>query len=240
MKEMTCREFDEVVHGFVYMELLDVSVREAALEHAAHCALCSERMADATALAEASQMMAENSREEQAPPALEATLLTAFRSHHRRASWRHTLEWASVGAAAAVLILFLLSGAVKQKAQSVAALHKDASSPSAAPVAADAIGTAKSEPAKQNVDEALSSNDATATVADAATDETYVASDFVPVPYTGAIVSDDPGMVVRVQLTRASLAQLGYPVAETPDEDLILADVLVGEDGWPRGVKLIQ
>ena len=67
-----------------------------------------------------------------------------------------------------------------------------------------------------------------------------VASDFVPVPFTGAITPDDPGMIVRVQLTRASLAQLGYPVAETPDEDLILADVLVGEDGWPRGVKLIQ
>jgi hypothetical protein len=47
-------------------------------------------------------------------------------------------------------------------------------------------------------------------------------------------------MIVRVQLTRSSLAQLGYPVAETPDEDLIPADVLVGEDGWPRGVKLIQ
>jgi hypothetical protein len=70
--------------------------------------------------------------------------------------------------------------------------------------------------------------------------EPYLASDFVPVPFTGAISSDDPGMVVRVQLTRSSLAQLGYPVAETPDEDLIFADVLVGEDGWPRGVKLIQ
>ena len=70
--------------------------------------------------------------------------------------------------------------------------------------------------------------------------QTYVASDFVPVPFTGAINWDDPGMVVRVQLTRASLAQLGYPVAETPDEDLIRADVLVGEDGWPRGVRLVQ
>jgi hypothetical protein len=70
--------------------------------------------------------------------------------------------------------------------------------------------------------------------------EAYVASDFVPVPYTGAINADDPGMIVRVQLTRSSLAQLGYPVADTPDEELILADVLVGEDGWPRGVKLIQ
>ena len=70
--------------------------------------------------------------------------------------------------------------------------------------------------------------------------ETLAADDFVQLPYADAIGPEDLGMVVRVQLTRASLAQLGYPVAETPDEDLILADVLVGEDGWPRGVKLIQ
>ena len=57
MEEMTCREFDEVVHGFVRMELLDVSLREAALEHAAHCDLCSGRMADAAALAEATEIM---------------------------------------------------------------------------------------------------------------------------------------------------------------------------------------
>ena len=41
-------------------------------------------------------------------------------------------------------------------------------------------------------------------------------------------------MVVRVQLTRSSLAELGYPEADTPDGELIPADVLVGEDGWPR------
>jgi len=49
---------------------------------------------------------------------------------------------------------------------------------------------------------------------------------FVPVPFTGAISADDPGMIVRVQLTPCFAAQLGYPVAETPDEDLVLADVL--------------
>src|ERR1700731_5375612 len=65
MSEMTCREFDEVVHGFVRMELLDVNVREAALEHASRCELCSERMADAAALAEASEMMAKSARGDQ-------------------------------------------------------------------------------------------------------------------------------------------------------------------------------
>ncbi len=79
MKEMKCREFDEVVHGFVRMELLDVNVREAALEHAAHCELCSERMADAAALAEASEMMGRSSHGEQAPAQVEASLVTAFR-----------------------------------------------------------------------------------------------------------------------------------------------------------------
>ena len=83
MSEMTCREFDEVVHGFVRMELLDVKVREAVLEHAAHCELCAERMADAAALAEASEMMAKSARGEQTPPRVEASLLAAYRNLRR-------------------------------------------------------------------------------------------------------------------------------------------------------------
>ena len=233
MKEMTCNEFDDVVHGFVHMELLDVTVRETALEHAAHCAECSERMTDATVLAEASEAIGENVRGEQAPSRIEATLLAAFRNHHRRMSWQRTLEWTTLGAAAAVLLLFLWIGNGEQKTQSTPVARKDVSSQSTLPLQAEV-----SEPMKVDAKAAVTA--APSSTEDASTSEPYMASDFVPVPYTGGIVADDPGMVVRVQLTRASLAQLGYPVAETPDEDLILADVLVGEDGWPRGVKLIQ
>ncbi len=231
MKEMTCREFDEVVHGFVHMELLDVSVREAALEHASHCELCSERMADAAVLAEATESMAQSARSQQTPPHVEGALLAAFRKHPRRAPWVRTLEWVSVGAAAAVLLIFLWTANWRSKVHTSPAPSKDVSSQSTLPQEAKALSTPKP------VDVA---SDTDAEVADASAKEPYAASDFVPVPYTAAIAADDPGMVVRVQLTRASLAQLGYPVAETPDEDLILADVLVGEDGWPRGVKLIQ
>jgi hypothetical protein len=231
MNEMTCREFDEVVHGIVRMELLDVKVREAGLEHVARCELCSERMADATALADYSEMMGKSAREEQTPLHVEAALLAAYRNHHSRASRRRTLEWASVGAAAAVLVVFLWTVSGRSKGQSSPAPRKDVSSQSGMPLEAKTSATSNQDKAEPV---------AAAIVADAPVSETYVASDFVPVPFTGAITADDPGMIVRVQLTRASLAQLGYPVAETPDEDLILADVLVGEDGWPRGVKLIQ
>jgi hypothetical protein len=231
MKRMTCREFDEVVHEFVRMDLLDVSVREAALEHAAHCELCSQRMADATALAESLDSMRRSMREDRTPPQVESALLAAFRNYHRRASWRRTLEWTAVGAAAAVLLIFLWTAGGRSKGPASPAQRKDVSSESQSPQEAKAPVATQQEQASASI--------ASSATALAETD-TYSASDFVPVPFSGTISADDPGMVVRVQLTRASLAELGYPVAETPDEDLISADVLVGEDGWPRGVKLIQ
>lgn len=231
MSEMTCREFDEVVHGLVRMELLDVNVRESALEHAAHCELCSQRMLDAAALVEASEMMGKTMRGEQTPAQVEAMLLAAFRSHHRRASWRRTLEWASVGAAAAVLLIFLWAVRERPKGQPSPVQRKDVSSQSGKPLEVKTPATSK---------QGMPAPTPEIAVAHDPVEEAYTASDFVPVPFTSAINADDPGMIVRVQLTRSSLAQLGYPVAVTPDEDLILADVLVGEDGWPRGVKLIQ
>jgi hypothetical protein len=230
MKEMTCREFDELVHGFVRMELLDMDLRESALEHAAHCELCSQRMADAGVLAESLELAGRSARETETPVHVQAALSAAFRDHHRRVYWRRTLEWASVGAAAAVLLIFLLTANRHSKGQVSPASRKDVTSQPTLPVEAKAPAAAKPDHAAV----------AAGATSDAAEGDTYVASDFVPVPFTGAISADDPGMIVRVQLTRASLAQLGYPVAETPDEDLISADILVGEDGWPRGVKLIQ
>jgi hypothetical protein len=231
MNEMTCREFDEIVHAFVRMELLDVNVREAALEHASRCELCAERMADAAALADASEHLARSAEGAQLPAEIEESLVAAFRNHHRRNSWRRTLQWASVGAVAAVLLIFLWNFGGRSRVPSPGAPRKDVSSQADLPLDARKSDSSAQNPAELVADSAVS---------DLPVSESYTPSDFVPVPYTGAITADDPGMIVRVQLTRSSLAQLGYPVAETPDEDLILADVLVGEDGWPRGVKLIQ
>jgi hypothetical protein len=231
MNGMTCREFDEVVHGFVRMELLDVSLREAAIEHAASCRNCAERMAEAGALAEVTEAVAGSVREQQTPPNVEAALLSAFRSQRRRTIGWRTFQWAAAGAAAAMLAVVLWTSSGPSKGQLSPAPRKDVSSQSKEPL--DASGLAASQPG-----EAAQGTELEASNAD--TGGTYSVSDFVPVPFTEGIGPEDSGMVVRVQLTRASLAELGYPVAEAPDEDLIRADVLVGEDGWPRGVRLVQ
>jgi hypothetical protein len=236
MNEMTCREFDEIVHGYVRMELLDVRLREAAVEHTAACSLCAKRLAEAIALAEATDAGSRRVRDQQTPPGVETALLAEFRNHHRRASWRRIFQWSSMGAAAAVLLIVLWTVGVRSKAPSQPAPRKDVSSHSSGPLDAKAPASLPLNDGPQWAGGKIT----VAPASDAASGATYAASDFVPVPFTGAITPDDPGMVVRVQLTRASLAQLGYPVAEAPDDDLIQADVLVGEDGWPRGVKLVQ
>lgn len=230
MTTMTCKEFEERVHDFVRMDLLDVTEREAMLEHTAGCALCSERMAAAIALAEAAQLVGESARNEQAPLRVEAAVLAAFREHQQRASWRRAFEWVGVGAAAAVLLAFLWTMGVGRSQQATPVQKKEPVSQPNVPLDASVtLGTASSVSAGQTAEQASAEESAS-----------YAASDFVPVPYAGSITADDPGMIVRVELTRASLAQLGYPVAEAQSEDLISADILVGEDGWPRGVKLIH
>jgi hypothetical protein len=231
MSCMTCREFDEVVHGFVRMELLDVSLREAAIEHAAHCGKCAEGMAEAGVLADVTEAAAGSVREQQAPASVEAALLSAFRSQRRRTIRWRTFEWAAAGAAAAMLAIVLWTSSAPSKGQPPPEPGKDVSSHSKEPL--DASGPESTQP-----DEAVLGAEQEGS--NAATGGTYSMADFVPVPFTDGIGPEDPGMVVRVQLTRASLAELGYPVDELYSSDWIRADVLVGQDGWPRGVRLVQ
>jgi hypothetical protein len=235
MNGMTCREFDGVVHGLVRMEILDVNLREVALDHCARCSNCTERWAEAVGLAEATQTFSRSLREQRAPASVETAVLAAFRNHHRRAAWRRTFEWATAGAAAAIVLVFLWNFSGLSRGQSPPSPRKDVSSQSRQPL--DAKGPASSQPA-----EVVPASETTEEAMTAGTGETLATEDFVPLPSADAIGPENLGVVVRVQLTRASLAELGYPVVDSPDpgEDLISADVLVGEDGWPRAVKLVQ
>jgi hypothetical protein len=231
VREITCREFDTLVHGLVRVELLDVSAREEAIEHAARCSQCADRLTEAGILAETTAAAGQADREQQTPPAVEALLLAAFRSQRRRVVMWRTIQWASTGAVAAMLALVLWNFSAPPKGLTSPAPKKDVSTQSKEPLDAKAVDASEPSDGAQGAE---------VVVADAGNAGAYSMADFVPVPYSDEIGPEDSGMVVRVQLTRSSLAELGYPAADTPDEDLIRADVLVGEDGWPRGVKLVQ
>src|SRR5690242_11358554 len=61
-------------------------------------------------------------------------------------------------------------------------------------------------------------------------------NDFVEVPYAPPLATGELVSVVRTELRPAALARMGINI-DNAVSDEILADVLLGEDGFPRGVR---
>jgi hypothetical protein len=72
-----------------------------------------------------------------------------------------------------------------------------------------------------------------------AADEESDAS-FYPLPEAEALPAVENAMVVRVQLPVSSLQLMGVPVSEERADASVQADLLLGQDGLARGVRLVQ
>jgi hypothetical protein len=64
-------------------------------------------------------------------------------------------------------------------------------------------------------------------------------TDYVPLPYSTAVVSPAEAQVVRVEMPASALRDAGIFVASADDEYLD-ADVLLGLDGQPQGIRLVN
>jgi hypothetical protein len=66
------------------------------------------------------------------------------------------------------------------------------------------------------------------------------AGDFYPLPEAEALPAIETAMVVRVQLPVSSLQLMGVPVGEERADTSVQAELLLGQDGLARGVRLAQ
>src|SRR5215469_3887617 len=155
--------------------------------------------------------------------AVEQKLLANFRARSVR---RRRLVWESaVGAfavAAAVVTLFL-SGPAPKRSNAVAQAIQ--------PAAPD-IHQAIAEPQQQDSDLPQTR------FAVVRTDD--VAPSFYPLPEAADLPAIETAMVVRVEMPASSLQFMGVPLGEDVSADPVEADVLLGQDGLARGVRLIQ
>jgi hypothetical protein len=224
---MNCAEFAEVVHELAREEAdagkktLSVAAAVSGQFHAQTCESCAARLAEAQSLALAMQATAEDAARIEAPAPLETSLMASFREHHRsleRARFRERrarlrwAEWVAVAAAAVVLLAIGTWNFSRPYSHGVNTRPV---------VAANKNAGVSAQPAAEPQETAAQD------------------SDFVPLPYGESFSADDSGVVVRVSMTRDALESLGYPVDEG-GEDVVQADLIVGEDGWPRAVRLVQ
>jgi hypothetical protein len=169
--------------------------------------------------------LAENDREREAPPEVEARLVGVF--HSRRRSGR---RWAAIAALAAALVIALMLWPNHTSKPDVSA------APAVLPVPESAQPTREAE----RTPRVARASHKFARKADAAQPpQPYeVVTDFFPL--MNPAPSFGRGQMLRVQLPAAAMQTVGLPVREEHLNDLVQADVLVGEEGMPRAIRFVR
>jgi hypothetical protein len=73
-----------------------------------------------------------------------------------------------------------------------------------------------------------------------AVEEEEADASFYPLPEAEALPAVENAMVVRVELPVSSLRLMGFPVDEERADAAVQAELLLGQDGLARGVRLAQ
>jgi hypothetical protein len=241
---MNCTQFEEILADLNRPGTRAAALREGALAHADSCNRCAELLAEAQSLDRALRALTAQEAGLQAPARVEANLLREFR-RQKTAGWRRKVRWqaAAIGIAAAMLLAVGASlyhriarssgsGSVTQTPAAGPVLPLTANSTEhSAPAVIQPQPAASAVPAKHggSVESALSSEPRNSE--DSAT--------FIPLPYADDPAAVDEGAVVRVVLSRATLASFGLTEAPEMRDDSVSADLLVSEDGTPQAIRLV-
>jgi hypothetical protein len=214
---MKCEEFEAISleRGGLRMSELDAALRRAAAEHAAECPGCAALQESWQEARVALQLLRETTQGAQAPQRVEMRLRHEFGMRHRTAKARFAAIFAAWALAAATVVIAGMSWwnwRLTQTERARVSAGNTVKTPTAAPTAADTPE-----------------------------ETTLVAGnefgDFTPLPGSLAQEMDDSA-IVRVRLQRGALGALGLPVNEERVSDWIQVDLLVGEDGLPKAVRL--
>jgi hypothetical protein len=165
----------------------------------------------------------EEARTQSAPDALESELVGVFRKHH--STDRRRLF---VPAAIAASLLIVL--AWQYMPQAPPRLEPVAIAP--APVELGVLAAVPKPVRKTNLPKHRESRGLRSARAARPHDE----KEFIRIPYAPAFGPDESGQIVRMSIPGASVRTLGLPVAL----DRVQADVLLGNDGLARAIRLVS
>jgi hypothetical protein len=215
---MKCEEFEAIglERTGARLSELDAALRDAALEHAARCSGCAALQEAWQEARIALQALRETTRDAETPRRVEMRLLQEFEMRHRVTKARTVAIFASWALASAAVLVAGVSWWNWRAAQNQ---H---------PVSArDSVTSKVLTPTPF----ATEPSEAPTLIADNG------AGEFTLLP--GSLPQEvEDSAIVRVGMQRGALSALGLPVNEERVSDWIQVDLLVGQDGLPKAVRL--
>jgi hypothetical protein len=236
---MNCTEFESVVVNIARGELMDAAARREGLAHATGCERCGRRLSNEQALSSLLAVAAAQDAGGNAPATVEQALLSAFREREFTVRQERRSWWlgATVAAAAAVLVLTFFVMPRKPREPQIVQVPTLAPTPATEPTTVTApVYRETRKPAARALRAALRKPATPKT--QSAEENREVVTEFIPVIYDPEPV--EHGRMVRVRLPRSALAAFGLPINEQRAEEMIQADVLLGEDGLARAVRFVK
>ena len=260
---MNCEDFNNILAELADYRPMPAETRDEGVSHAALCAGCARKLVDARALS-ANLLHAAGAESEVAPARVKENVLAAFVAQREAetlsqsvvdiSSRSKSFWWTAAAAAiAAVIVLAVLLPGWRKQPPTVAPPDfvkappveiptiKPIETPEAPPVNRPSnrpAGTSEAainrrpfrsvtqrEKARQGTSETVAQN---------------TSSEYLPLTYLATATAMDTGTVVRVRLSRAALVSLGIPVNIESQSDSVRADIVVGDDGVARAIRLVQ
>jgi len=202
----------------------------AALEHAASCPSCAERLAEERSLQSALRSLAAMESKRSPSAGCEATLMAAYRTERGREV--HARRWIFVVSGAMAASFLVLLGAALLLSTESSKLVQSMSSRLGSLSARNRTASSQSP--------SIASIEATDEGAEGSAGQQEEVTEFVAF-YPGADVSSfDSGALVRVRLPSSELGAFGLPMAQGSEEQWVSADLLVGEDGSPQAIRFVR
>jgi len=252
---MNCQRFESVVSELARGQMMAAEQRAEALAHTDVCDDCAVRLSDEQMLTLGLQSLATEMESMEAPGAVEAKLLAAFRTRpvavEKSAPVRVNQRYWIAAVAAMLLIaisLIVFSWTKRPAAEPRVAGKQEEPQPkpqvreSNEQLVQDVEKPAPREIPKRvyprQVRPVSSRRADNASVANHVTKE--IATDFIPLSYMSAVSLQEGGQIIRVQLPRSALANFGLPVNMDRYNEKVKADVLYGVDGMARAIRFVQ
>lgn len=266
---MNCQSFENIIDDLAREQLVEASARKEALRHSEACAECAVRLADERVLTLGLRSLAGEMQSVEAPDRVERDLLLAFREQQLSRHGARPRRWGYISRVAAVLLVGFAIGVVawywgstpENKADNSAttipfiaeaAPSLSPAAPVLAPVSLASPGTAElgenlfasQKPANHGVRGRTGRQKLAVRLTDnvnsASDSNTEVATDFMPLGYVNSLSLQDGGSVVRIELSRSTIASMGFAVNMDREGERVKADVLMGADGLARAIRFVQ
>jgi len=219
--------------------------------HLARCPSCSRRFHDEQRLTATLRALADATAANAPPQALEARLMALFDQQvaaremapiaptkTRVARWMQAAAALAIVTAGAVTWLHVNRGAKPAEAPPAHARSVQDAAPSM-PAPAPAARTA--QPVRQATASPAAASRSQRRAAGRATNapRTVLAEGFVPLPGAAGLPDFDHGEIVRVDIPLPRLPLYGIDIPPDAADKPVMADVLVGQDGQPRAIRLV-